>query len=227
MENNFANKVSQFVLASLITSYPDTAFPDHLSKISQTELDCSELMAMLHSYCESQIKLDDLRSDYIDIFDRGKNLNPLYETEYERERTQVKATTLSDIAGFYKAFGFDFDGTSYPEMVDHVSVELEFYALLLMKQAYLEENKTTEGVSITLDARKKFLKDHLGRFVGSIAERPGVKENHFYSRVFDWCKDLIQTECQELGVKVIPAQWFSVSQKPQDSGEMCCGDHKN
>jgi nitrate reductase assembly molybdenum cofactor insertion protein NarJ len=56
-----------------------------------------------------------------------------------------KATELSDIAGFYRAFGFEMNQEGDRDMVDHISVELEFYSLLMMKYLYLNKANDLMG----------------------------------------------------------------------------------
>lgn len=159
---------------------------------------------------------DDLRSEYIDLFDRGRQANSLYETEYGRSRAMVKGNELVDIAGFYKAFGLQIG----PEMVDHIAVELEFYAWLLQKSEYLEKIQDLEGQEIVLDARKKFLKSHLGPFVGAICERPGVINSEFYSQAFGYCRELVHEECARLEVPIEALDWVDGKSEP-DIMECC------
>lgn len=159
---------------------------------------------------------DDLRSEYIDLFDRGREAVPLYETEYGRARTMVKGSELVDIAGFYKAFGLQIG----PEMVDHIAVELEFYAWLLQKSDYLEQQQDKKGQEIVLDARRKFLKSHLGPFMNAICERPRLAQSEFYSAVFRTCRDLVQAECVKLEVPIETLNWVEGEKEP-DKVECC------
>lgn len=166
-----------------------------------------------------------LESEYINLFERGRSRNPLYETEYGRDRAMAKGTELADIAGFYKAFGFEIsENEELREMVDHVAVELEFYALLLMKEEHLRENRDENGAGIVQVARGKFLKDHLGRFVGALAERPAVLDSTFYGGVFGWCRDLIDEECRALGVTPDKATWAASTPPPLKCGGDACGN---
>jgi hypothetical protein len=128
----------------------------------------------------------------------------------------VKGHELVDIAGFYKAFGLQVG----PEMVDHIAVELEFYAWLLQKGDYLEQQQNAEGQEIVLDARKKFLKSHLGPFVGAICERPGVVGSEFYSKAFAYCRDLVHEECAKLEVPIEGLTWVEGRSEP-DAMECC------
>lgn len=222
MENDHKH-LPGFLLASLLTVYPDADFPSFVQHV----LEDKELIlpTTIHSAITALLqdpnKLDDLRSEYIDIFDRGRAANPLYETEYGRDRALAKGNELADIAGFYKAFGLELDHEDgQREMLDHVAVELEFYALLLVKSVNLREIEDQTGLEIVWDARQKFLKEHLGRFVAAIAERPGVRSSLYYSQVFDWCRDLISSECQRMAVTSVLATWVTDS---NIHSELSCG----
>jgi len=150
----------------------------------------------------------DLASRYIGLFDRGSSENSLYETGYGIRRSQMKTGELADIAGFYRAFGFGITGDEAEiEMLDHIAVEAEFYALLLAKEAHLLERGENEGAQIVLEGRRKFLQDHLGRYPAFLAERPGIKSDPFYSAVFAWCAELIAQECRDLDIGIVPVDY--------------------
>lgn len=217
-ENNLAN----LILASLISSYPEKEFKEHLSAllVDDSLYVPTELREKLMSLSKSETLVDELRSDYIKIFDHSKSLNPLYETEYGRERSMFKANELSDVAAFYKAFGFELDTEGQKEMLDHVSVELEFFSLMKMKLGHLQQLDDKEGVEIVTEGMKKFLRDHLGRFPSAIATREGVLANEFYSATFKWINELVENECQSFDVQPEKIKWL-VSDNLEDS--ICCG----
>ncbi len=204
------NNPAPFVLASVLTSYPMDYVSGNIPILLEDEsLDLPEGLRTLIQEKTSQEHIQDLQSEYISIFDNGRESNPIYETEYDRRRAMAKGNELSDIAGFYQAFGFELDSSlEGMEMLDHVGIELEFYALMLMKELHLSEANDAQGVEIVLDARKKFLQAHLGRFVGAISRRPGVTGSEFYGRVFNWCAQLISDECSRLNLEVVPADWI-------------------
>lgn len=224
--------ISPFVLGSLMTSYPGDYFREDLELLLEDSaiFDLFETIApdswkvvkqQLIELCVSTEAVDELRSQYIDIFDRGSAVNSLYETEYGRGRAMVKGNELADIGGFYKAFGFELGGEgSVHEMLDHVSVELEFYALLKMKQEYLSRENDAEGIEIVQDARKKFLKEHLGRFIGAIGKRPGVVGSLFYSALFDCYVKLVEKECTLLGIVPEVTDWLEAEAA---TGDITCG----
>ncbi len=211
-----------FVLASILTSYPDADFQNSLKELLNDEsiLLPSELREKIVELSTNANSVDDLRSDYISIFDQSKSLNPLYETEYGRERAMFKATELTDIAGFYRAFGFEMNQEGDRDMVDHISVELEFYSLMMMKYIYLQEAKDFEGCEVVLDGMKKFMDSHLGRFVTAILERDGVKSSETYNRILKWIEDIVTQECRRIDVSPETAKWFSTQGEPE---EISCG----
>jgi nitrate reductase assembly molybdenum cofactor insertion protein NarJ len=219
-----------FLMASLLTGYPDNQFAHCVSTVlADEQLDPASTVAGLkvwrtvrrnvNAVIASEAALNRLRSTYIDLFDHGRQHNSLYETEYGRERPLGKGTELADIAGFYRAFGLEF-GDEAHEMLDHIAVELEFYALLLMKQEALVANGDEEGQAIVLDARQKFLTAHVGRFVGALAQRPGVIADEWYGPLLAWCRDLVAEECQRVGVTPIPVDWLDTQAEQE---QMSCG----
>lgn len=216
-------------LGALLSSYPQpdfvaetTAFLEQAQVLIAAEEVHPEaweiIHSSLHTFQQEPEQLDQLRSAYIDLFDRAHTENPLYETEYGRNRSVSKATELADLAGFYQAFGLESEGLA--EMPDHVSVELEFYSYLLLKQQYLDTLLDAEGAAVVWDARSKFMQRHLGCFVGSICECAGVQQHSFYHALFTWLKTLVALECQRLDVTPDPLNLYGSESL---SEEMGCG----
>ncbi len=217
----FEKRVPIFILSSLLSSYPDDTFSEYIRHIlnessvnsfcaTQFPEQWSKLKLHFDLLFSDENEISNLRSDFIDIFERGRQSNPLYETEFGRSRALVKGHELGDIAGFYKAFGFAIgsDENPYRDMVDHVAVELEFYALLLMKQEELTLDSNQEGMEIVTDARGKFLKDHLGRFVSALSSRPGVAAHPFYHDVFKFIDEIVKLECRLLNISPDITEWI-------------------
>jgi TorA maturation chaperone TorD len=99
---------------------------------------------------------------------------PPYETEYQASAEPFfRSQELADIAGFYRAFGLE-TSLAMPERPDHVSLELEFMAFLIMKKrlAVMASGAGLEGaehVAICEEAQRNFLRDHLAWWVPSFA----------------------------------------------------------
>lgn len=217
MNTTTLDRARQFSLASLLTSYPEAEL---LHTIAELPLGDHPGAARIWGFLSQEGTIDDLRSAYVDLFERGGERASLYETEYGRMRGMSKGNDLADIAGFYRAFGLDLDPDHARETGDHIAIELEFYSMLLTKQAYLDEHGDGEGSSIVLDARKKFLADHLGRFASAIALHAAVKDSDVYGPVFEWVSRIVTDERIALGVESPPLDYFA---DPDAKEEMKCG----
>ncbi|MBF0181428.1 MAG: molecular chaperone TorD family protein [Magnetococcales bacterium] len=105
-----------------------------------------------------------LEEEHCRLF-QGRKLVSLHETSFgDARRIGGQPVELSDISGFYRAFGMQLT-ESNPDMPDHLCTELEFYSLLMVKQAYAMDQEWAEEEAITADASGKFLELHLGRWL--------------------------------------------------------------
>jgi TorA maturation chaperone TorD len=95
-----------------------------------------------------------------------------FETEYHASAEPFfRSQQLADVAGFYRAFGLE-PCAAAPERPDHVTLELEFMALLLLKkrQALSQDGPAARERAETCDrAQGLFLRDHLAWWVPSFA----------------------------------------------------------
>ncbi len=138
---------------------------------------------------------------------------PLYETQYGAAHVYQQTHELADIQGFYRAFGLEISDVE-KERSDHISVELEFMHFLLYKQAYALENHGEEKVQICVDAQKKFLKEHLGKWVPLFAILFGKKAGEgFYHAVAASMKEFMRLEMKLMDVKT---EMFKESDLNQD-----------
>jgi TorA maturation chaperone TorD len=94
---------------------------------------------------------------------------PPYETEYGRGHVFAQAQELGDIRGFYEAFGVR--PRAGGERPDHVACELEFLALLALKEAFAVAAHDDDHRSLCRDAERRFIADHLGRWLPALAGR--------------------------------------------------------
>jgi TorA maturation chaperone TorD len=99
---------------------------------------------------------------------------PPYETEYDpANETFQRSQQLADIAGFYRAFGIE-PSSAMPERPDHIALELEFMAFLIMKKrlALAGAEDDTHGIEwamICTEAARKFFTAHLSWWVPAFA----------------------------------------------------------
>jgi TorA maturation chaperone TorD len=98
---------------------------------------------------------------------------PPYETEFGRRHVFGQSQELGDIRGFYEAFGFR--PRTGGERPDHIACELEFLAILALKEAIAIAGGDDERVELGRDAARSFLQDHPGRWVRALAARVGQR----------------------------------------------------
>jgi len=94
---------------------------------------------------------------------------PPYETEFGRRHVFGQSQELGDIRGFYEAFGVR--PRRGGERPDHIACELEFMALLALKEAIAVAAADDLRQQVCLDATRHFLQDHPGRWVRAFAAR--------------------------------------------------------
>jgi TorA maturation chaperone TorD len=117
--------------------------------------------------------IEDLRAEYDRVFGLVPAREcPPYETEYHpSSETFFRSQQLADIAGFYRAFALD-PSRAEPERPDHVALELEFMAFLLLKKRLAlasgaPEEDIAERVSLCDEVERTFFRDHLAWWVPS------------------------------------------------------------
>jgi DMSO reductase family type II enzyme chaperone len=129
---------------------------------------------------------------------------PPYETQYGSIHIFQQSQDLADIAGFYRAFGLDVSDRSR-ERVDYIGLELEFMSFLAYKQAYALTYHGADKADICMDAQRKFLQDHLGRWAPLFAMLLQRKaESGFYHALAALTAAFLAFEAARLGVEPQP-----------------------
>jgi putative dimethyl sulfoxide reductase chaperone len=135
-----------------------------------------------------------LPADYEALFGNG-DLSP-YEGSYEPDSFSV-TRQLSEVAGFYRAFGADVGG-SRSDRPDHAGSELEFFAYLTAKRlaASDEEERT-----ICRGAEDAFLLDHLGRWFPTFCREVADSGTPFYSALARLGEHFVAEELAHRGLE--------------------------
>lgn len=152
-------------------------------------------------FFENKGNLERMQSEYLAVFDTGRLISQ-YETEYISEKVSRKPFELADIAGFYAAFGFGVHETRQnKEAIDHISIELEFLAILEWKTEYAHQKQDEENANIVSEAKLNFLKDHLLKWGFFYCKQiRGLKGYDFYMRLSLIFELLLQIECERYGL---------------------------
>ncbi|MBF0308317.1 MAG: molecular chaperone TorD family protein [Magnetococcales bacterium] len=187
--------------------------PGHIELLQQeaTPLDRPGLSPESRTALEAALALlsdcteEELAGEHIRLF-TAKGVCSLHETAYgDGRRMGGQPVELADIGGFYKAFGLE-PSPAQPDLPDHLCMELEFYSLVLVKQAYALAEGWSEQAEIAAQAGEKFLVEHLGRWipplVASIREQAGAESWH--AAIGQLLQSVIADECTRLGVTPQP-----------------------
>jgi TorA maturation chaperone TorD len=175
--------------------------------------------------------LDELRADYDRIFGLVVPKDcPPYETEYyPTQETFARSQQMADIAGFYRAFGIE-PARSSPERPDHLALELEFMAFLLLKKrealaAADSDPEAAERAQICDQAQRDFFRDHLAWWVPTFAAGLRHKARGGYhgalaAALAAWVPD----ECRRLGIESVlrPAGPELIEKPDEQSGCAAC-----
>jgi DMSO reductase family type II enzyme chaperone len=148
---------------------------------------------------------------------------PLNEIEYGDIKADplFQPHRLADIAAFYRAFGVEVTEDA-DERHDHICLELEFMCVLAAKEAYaLQRQLDLEAVSVCRDAQKRFLREHLGRWMPAFARRLArMATGTPLCALADLTRTFIESECACHG---IPAGSEDLLLRPVDeASESAC-----
>ena len=150
-------------------------------------------------------QLSDLQSEHRRVFSNVITLDcPPYETLFGNDHVFAQSHVMGDISGFYKAFGVELSKDIH-ERLDHLSVEFEFMHFLAYKESYSLCHDGPEKTQIVVDAQKKFVKNHIGRWVPLFCRMLTKKaDSGLFKLVADMTADWMDFETAFLGVTPQP-----------------------
>ena len=149
--------------------------------------------------------IQDLRDEHRRVFSNVIALDcPPYETLFGNDHVFGQSYVMGDIAGFYSAFGLQLSPDIH-ERLDHLSVELEFMHYLSYKESYAILHDGAEKLKTVVEAEKKFVKEHIGRWVPLFSGMLKRKADYgFYKILADFTADWMAFDIAFLGVTPQP-----------------------
>jgi DMSO reductase family type II enzyme chaperone len=169
---------------------------------------------------EMQVDATQLQTEHRKIFTHILSLDcPPCETVYTSRQIFEETQELSDIAGFYRAFGLEL---AERERLDHISVELEFMQFLTFKEAYAQLNDGPAKARLCREAQRKFVQDHLGRWALRFAQQlERSADGGFFGAVASLVDTFLSAEIDFLRARpeaiVVDANW-----RTQSAGDDGC-----
>lgn len=154
--------------------------------------------------CLAPDKYESFYSDYLEAFGHAaRGRCPINEIEYGDLKADplFQPHRLADLAAFYRAFGLQVDEEA-SERHDHIGFELEFMSVLWVKELYALENEP-EGqlLAVCREARRTFLREHLGRWVPAFARRLSrFAEGESLRALAGFTREWVEMECRRAGV---------------------------
>ena len=129
---------------------------------------------------------------------------PAYETEYGDDSLFEPPQEMSDLGGFYQAFGLTLRSSEH-ERIDHISCECEFMLFLARKEAYALVQADASMLEETRRASRLFLRHHLGRWAPAFGGRLARGDRGgFYGALGELLVAFVTQECARVGVPAGP-----------------------
>jgi TorA maturation chaperone TorD len=174
------------------------------------QLDLAE--TLIASECANW-QLSDLQSEHRRVFSNVITLDcPPYETLFGNDHVFAQSHVMGDISGFYKAFGVELSKDIH-ERLDHLSVEFEFMHFLAYKESYSRCHDGVEKTQIVVDAQKKFVKNHIGRWVPLFCRMLAKKaDSGLFKLIADMTADWMEFETAFL--EVTPQPYTETDYRP-------------
>lgn len=227
LERDLVQATGRLALYSLLATGFALPTDDRLETIRSTLLPAvsslgltPELEALIAAAASSLSgDVDEMRQHHAELFPPIASQDvPGYETGYRGDGVFQQTAIMADIAGFYRAHGLRAGGRER-ERPDHITVELEFMAVVAKKEALALEAKATEHFSLCRETAAGFLGDHLGCWGPAFGLRAAaVSSSPWYTVLGDLLAAWIAEDMDRLSVEPIEIVERPLPQEPPDDG---------
>jgi TorA maturation chaperone TorD len=146
---------------------------------------------------------------------------PPYETEYGEDSLWAPPREMSDLGGFFRAFGLRLHSRAR-ERPDHIACECEFMLVLARKEARALARGDTVTAEATAGAARLFLRDHLGRWAPAFGTGLArLDPGGFHGALGRLLTEFVAAECARAGVVAGPAFLRLRSAEPDRTPAAC------
>ncbi|GMW03180.1 MAG: hypothetical protein AMXMBFR84_43150 [Candidatus Hydrogenedentota bacterium] len=164
-----------------------------------------------------------IRNAYVRLFGHtARGQVPPYETEYGTGGPFTQPQEMSDIVGFYRAFGLDVDPVKR-ERLDHISCECEFMCFLCAREVRAVESNDENTAEAVQRAQRLFLRDHLGAFArtffADLSRQPAAP---WHAAIAGLGARFIDAECERFELAISPA-YLTLRPIEEVAVPMACG----
>lgn len=168
------------------------------------------------------VSVEHLRPAHLALFPPVAHQDaPGYETAYRGEDLFRQMDMLADIAGFYRAHGFQV-GSAERERPDHIVVELEFCSVLARKELHALAELGAIEVEVCRDSTRSFVAEHLACWAPAFGRRAAALAAHpWYAALGEFLADWVEADTAALGVCPVETAEEPLPQEPPDDGS--CG----
>jgi DMSO reductase family type II enzyme chaperone len=152
----------------------------------------------------------------------ARTVVPPYETEYGEDSLFQPPQEMSDLGGFYQAFGLSLRPSEH-ERIDHIACECEFLLFLARKEAYALLQDDAPMLEETRRATRLFLRDHLGRWAPAFGRKLAREDRGgFYGALGELLVAYVTHECARVGVPA-GAELLRLRSTSLEDAPMACG----
>jgi len=168
-------------------------------------------------------RLDEFIDGYLSAFGHAaRGPCPMNEIEYGDLKADplFQPHRLADLAAFYRAFGLEVGGDG-AERQDHLSIELEFMSVLAGKKAFAIEHQLDDEIALCQDAERKFLREHLGRWLPACIWRLSKSlPDGPLAALARFVREFVAADCLRLCIK--PGSEDLMLRPVDEAGESLC-----
>ena len=180
---------------ALLRQFKDARFRAALSSLGV------DLEDKFFSLSEEEL-IEDLAVEYARLFvGPGKHISPHESVHLKNEEGGglLWGEATAKVKKFIESAGFEYK-SDYCEIPDHIAVELEFMQGVTERECRAWNEKDDDGVFSCLETEKKFIEEHLVRWVPLFCEEIiSYAELPFYREMGKLTKRFIEFEKEEIG----------------------------